>query len=345
MEDIKKGRVFNMVMFRSNMPSTLTEHEKFLAVGLNTGNMIFTHALQKNMHVDTMPYHDFLKSTQIQNITDAVLLTDLIWITENADFSYLIEQLNEIQKPFIPISVGVQNGLNNINYRLNNSVKRALEMIQERAVIGVRGEITADILNKNGIKNIQIIGCPSMYYWSHPKYKIYKDNASNLVKTAFNFRTFYGRLSKNEAHFLSYCVTRKYDFIEQTEYPLVEKMCPSSEYYKYVFPTINQHRNIFFSAEKWKEYMKSFDFSIGARFHGNVVALWNGIPALFIVIDSRMKEMLEYFSLPYISMNDFDETKDIGYYYDLANYEKFNKNYAKCFNNYIDFLQKNNIMY
>lgn len=332
-----------MVMFR-NCNKGETEHEKIVNVGYNTGNLIFTYALQKNMHVDTMPSYQYFIDEEKQSVTDAILVTDLIWITENGNFDYLIEQMNKIDKPFIPISVGIQNSLSNINYNLNESAKRVLEMMQERAVLGVRGEITADILQKNGIKNIQIIGCPSMYYWSHPNYKIIKKDI-RPTKVLYNFRTFYGKLSRYEAHFLTYGVNRKYDFIEQTEHWISQEMCPSTQYYDYIGPKLKEKRHIFFSVEEWKEYARMYDFSIGARFHGNVVALWEGIPSLFIMIDSRMKEMLDFFKLPYIEMKDFDDTKDIRYYYELADYEEFNKNYENTFYNYLGFLEKNNIFY
>lgn len=337
------NKIYNMVMFRTDNVAT-TDHERIVNLGNNTGNLIFSHALQKNMHVDVMSFDNFIKNDLEKSIVDAVLLTDLIWITENTNFDYLIRQMECIDKPFIPMSVGIQNSLSNINYNLNDSVKRALSMLQERAIIGVRGEISADILEKNGIRNIQIIGCPSMYYWSHPNFKMIKKDIIPK-KVLYNFRTFYGSLSKDEAHFLTYCVNRNYDFIEQTEFELTDNMCPSKEYFDYTATKLKKKMNIFFSADDWKKFASQFEFSIGARFHGNVVSLWNGIPALFIVIDSRMKEMLEYFKLPHIKMADFDDTKDIRYYYELANYDNFNNNYKKLFENYINFLEKNNIYY
>lgn len=340
---MNQKNIYNMVMFRNQMECR-TRHDKFENIALNTGNMVFAEALRKNMHVDVMPYAEYLSTEWKQNIVDAVLTTDLIWITQNANFDYLIKQMETIDKPFIPMSIGVQNRLNDIDYSLNESVLKVLNMMQERAVLGVRGEITADILNKNGIKNIQVIGCPSMYYWAHPNFKIEKKEQVPK-EVMYNFRTFYGRLSKDEAHFMSYCAGKEYEFVEQNEYDLLPQMCPSQEYYDYVSKKMEGKIHTFFEINEWKKFAKDFDFSIGSRFHGNVVALWNNVPALFIMIDSRMREMLEYFKLPYIQMKDFDETKGIEFYYDLADYTEFNKKYEANYNNYLDFLKKNHMIF
>lgn len=337
-------RVYNMVMFRNNA-STDSAHKKFLSVGRNTGNMVFTKALEKNMRVDTMPYEKFMKTPWFYDLYDAVLTTDLIWITPSGNFDYLQEQMTQIQKPFVPISVGVQNRLDSIDYNLNASVLRVLNMMQERAVLGVRGEITADILNRNGIKNIEIVGCPSLYYWNHPNFKIKREPVTpKFDKILYNFRSFYGKLSKDEAHFLSYCAQKKFEFIEQTESVLTPQMCPSLEYYSYIGTKLEERKHTFFDINDWADFVSSYDFSFGARFHGNVISLWYEKPALFIVIDSRMKELLDYFNLPYIYMRDFDETRPIEYYYELADYSTFNSRFRLKYNKYLEFLKRNKIL-
>jgi hypothetical protein len=53
--------------------------------------------------------------------------------------------------------------------------------------------------------------------------------------------------------------------------------------------------------------------------------------------------MIEYFKLPSISINDFDETKPVEYYYDLADYTEFNRNYAAIYDRFKQFLIKNGI--
>ncbi len=82
---------------------------------------------------------------------------------------------------------------------------------------------------------------------------------------------------------------------------------------------------------------------MGGRFHGNVISLWNNIKSLFIVTDSRTRELTSHFMLPTIMMEDFDKEKDVKYYFDLADYTNFNREYANRFREFTEFLKMNGI--
>jgi hypothetical protein len=53
--------------------------------------------------------------------------------------------------------------------------------------------------------------------------------------------------------------------------------------------------------------LKKCRFSIGPRFHGNVLAVISGIPALFVAHCGRVNEMIKFFKFPYIPLNDYLE--------------------------------------
>lgn len=61
-------------------------------------------------------------------------------------------------------------------------------------------------------------------------------------------------------------------------------------------------RNAFFSLDliEWRAYLRSFALSVGTRFHGNVLAMQSGVPAMFVSCDSRTKELTEFHSLPIV---------------------------------------------
>lgn len=320
-----------------------TVSSSFKSVGLNSGNLVFREALLHNLSLANMSYEDYCQMPErFKGLP--IVTTDLIWINENSDFDYLynrVQQLKDIA--FVPMSVGLQAKSFRTDFRLNDSVKRVLAAIQERAVIGVRGEYTAEILNKHGIKNIDVIGCPSLYYENNPDFKISRTNYP-IQKVCVNFRTFYGLLSVKEKHFLTYCANRRYDFVEQTDYMFSPENAADTAYYNYVSKWIDHKKKLFFDVDEWKNYLADFQFSMGLRFHGNVVALWNRIPALFFIIDSRTEELVRYFNLPFLKMQDFDDRKPIEYYYELADYTLFNSNYEKKFLKYQEFLRKNKIL-
>ena len=104
---------------------------------------------------------------------------------------------------------------------------------------------------------------------------------------------------------------------------------------------INRESDFFYSNKEWLDGIKGCNFSIGSRFHGNVMGLRAGFKSLFLTTDSRTKEMVSFFNLPHMSIKEFSEEKNMDYYYDKADYSEFNKKYSKIFDGFTDFLRKN----
>ncbi len=320
-----------------------TEDRTFEAVAGNTGNMVYTKALQSILDLTTTSYNNAVDSKYTPS---HIITTDLIWINPNSNFDYLISQMNQFKEAiFVPISVGLQASKIGDDFKLNDGTLRVLNMIQERAVIGCRGYYTADILQKNGIKNIEVIGCPSIYLKGKKGYEIKRcEKETNEIRVVSNFRTFYGKLSIKEKHFLSYCADRNFDFVEQTKFNFDLSHTEGDEkYFNYVNRWMTKNSHTFFDVDQWTHYVSVHDFSFGSRFHGNVLALWNDIPALFLPIDSRMSELVEFFRLPHISMDEFDRDRSIKYYIEKADYSEFEKLYPAYFDKFINFLEKNGI--
>lgn len=312
-------------------------------VGLNSGNMLFWYALSEILDIDINTLQESAWKKVDLSPYNAFITTDLIWIRENATFPSVQKQLELAGgRPLIPISIGLQSGSAKKDFALHEDTIRLLSELQERCELGIRGEYTAEILNMNGIKNIKIIGCPSMYLPFDYQFKIRKKETT-LRYASVNMRSMYSQLKPEELKFLVYAANHKYSFCEQTSHPFCPAICKDTPTYEYLNKWFNTYKTIFFDVDDWKNYMSSMDFSMGCRFHGNVVALWEGVPALFITVDSRTTELCKHFSLPTMQMKDFDAEKDIRYYYDLADYTQFNRIYATRLDEFIDFLKTNNL--
>lgn len=313
-------------------------------VGNNTGNLLFWYALNRILDLDYVTTVD-LKYGNIDDYQySSFVTTDLIWITENATYPNVRKQLELAKdRPLIPISIGTQSSSMNSSFKLAKDTVNLLSELQERCILGVRGSYTAEILNKEGIKNIQVIGCPSLYFPFDYKFKISKIADKNPLKVNCNMRTLYSKLSKEEQKYLVYCANHGFDFCEQTLHPLTREICRDLPTFDYLNKWFNVAKHIFFNVDSWRKYMSEMDFSIGCRFHGNVTMLWEGKPSLFITIDSRTEELCQFFHIPRIKLNDFDFNKNIEYYYELANYDEFNKNYSLLLDRFISFLKMNNI--
>lgn len=133
-------------------------------------------------------------------------------------------------------------------------------------------------------------------------------------------------------------------FIEQTG-RFAAWNVKDKEYFQFVNGWMEKKAVVPFDRSEWDRALQNVDFSFGARFHGNVMALWNNIKALFMITDSRTKEMIEFFRLPSIELNAFDKDKPIEYYYELADYSKFNKAYHILYKNFCGFVKKNGLVF
>ena len=153
--------------------------------------------------------------------------------------------------------------------------------MSEKAILGVRGEYTASILNKHGIKNIRVIGCPSLYLDANYNRKIIKKDYSEVRRVMSNYRTLTNHIANpTDLSILKYLRDHTEVFVEQTRCFADENVrrtslaeCMDFVYYR---------KKYFFIFEDWYNYTKQFDFCIGARFHGNVVPVLGGVPALFL---------------------------------------------------------------
>jgi hypothetical protein len=103
-----------------------------------------------------------------------------------------------------------------------------------------------------------------------------------------------------------------------------------------------KHCKVFFSTEEWFSWIKDYDFSIGSRFHGNVAALLNGVPAVVLTHDSRTKELCEFASIPHVSVSDIQEL-NAQRLYEQANFELFEERYNTLYRNYTEFLDENDV--
>jgi hypothetical protein len=330
--------------------SSLSERDKYVRVGLNSGNMVFIRSLKSILHPTILPrwtMGDSESALRYFNAEeyDAFVTTELIWITPNAEYPHVWQALKRIgDKPLVPISVGLQNRSTHSHFAFAKDTINLLKAIEERAVIGVRGEYTASVLQSHGIKRMKVIGCPSVFYGLKDRIDL-KLADKEPKNSCCNFRTFYNALSIPERHFLTYAANHRWEFVEQTAFQLqAEHVHSDMSQFRYLNQWLSHHEHVFFDPDLWADWIKTFDFSIGSRFHGNVIALTNGIPALTMPVDSRMDEMASFFHIPTMSMKDFDMTKPVSYYYEKADPTEFNHYYPQRLANFKSFLNENQLL-
>lgn len=320
--------------------------KRFFWVGNNTGNLVFIRALKEIFHPKIFPLWDVMadRFRDDPEVTHYIT-TELIWLIPGQTYPQVWTMLRRIgDKPLIPISVGVQSSAPNVDIALHPDTIRLLRTLAERAVLAVRGEYTAAVLERNGIVNFRIVGCPSLYVGMDEHFRVEKKPFAPSMRACANFRTFYGTLSEAEKQFLTFCANRDMGFVEQNVFSLTLENCQGNQpQYAYLQEWLGRKKQVFFHIEEWLDWVKAYDFSLGSRFHGNVIAITSGIPALTMVVDSRMQEMTRLFHLPTLPMADFRLDRPLQYYYDLADFDDFNRHYPQRLREFRDFLRVNGL--
>ena len=123
------------------------------------------------------------------------------------------------------------------------------------------------------------------------------------------------------------------DFIAQTEREEIriadkggvnvdEPLIKFGEFLKGVVPEqaarswAAKHARVFFDVEDWLKAMKGYDFVLGNRFHGCMVALQCDVPAVVICHDTRTEDMCQFLAMPFVSIVDLDGI-DVEFLYSL----------------------------
>jgi len=163
--------------YDSNYYSSLTLEDRFSLVGGNTGNNAYLTAISEIFDAKYVNYGE-LDVCLSEDRYDIYIVGNLSWILENSplpDFYYsAFKKIISAGKKFIPISVGTQVSNYKPKFEFHVDTLKFLKEISEHAVIACRGSYTAEQLYQNGIRNIDVIGCPSLYHTKNPDLKINK---------------------------------------------------------------------------------------------------------------------------------------------------------------------------
>lgn len=336
--------------------------------GNNTGNLYIGHSTFRHLKPEIWSRNMRLDPAQIESDYDVIVIPASNFLYAGFDLGHLADFLEKVKLPCVMIGVGSQAPNYDSEIILQKGTVRFLKIVSERSVsIGARGFFTASWLEKYGIKNVDIIGCPSFFWTCRPTLSVAKKDFSEVSKIALNgsrnvvaHSSNPAKMQRIETALLREALHFDADFFVQNEPQeafLARKMkgevsdsllTPILNYYgadtsdKQVIEFFENHTRLFFDISEWSAAIRSYDFAVGSRFHGNIIALQNGVPAFVIAHDARTQELCELLHLPFLTINDI-EFVSLEWLYELADYNSISAVYNQLFNNYIDFLEKNGL--
>jgi hypothetical protein len=346
--------------------------EAFRKGGINTGDVLVYDAMLKALSVDGVKNIQFSQA-QDQSLWpapgsyDATVIRGSNYLTESLDLGHLVPMLKAIKGPIVGIGIGAQAA----KYKAMDIPKGTVEawkiIADKSESIGVRGFYSAEVFNDLGIKNVRAIGCPSFYRSLSPSIKIREidpakarigltlnkylsaDYASNATKTNRMQRALVAAVAK-------YPTSRLYSQGEREEtLAIFSDGKEKQDNIKSILAKFGltghaeaedmlAHRMAaFFDIDEWAaDAAKNIDVMVGFRLHGNVIALHQGIPAIFFTYDSRIRELATLFAVPSVEVEDYQPI-NLERLLATANFSRMEEVYRQNYAEYHRFLTENGL--
>jgi hypothetical protein len=246
---------------------------------------------------------------------------------------------------------------------------RVLKMVAERSKsVGVRGAFTAEVLAGFGIKNVEVIGCPSLMRHNSPQLDIRLGDLAGIRRVGFTLtrglwpmycqdipkaralqRTTildYAKrfdltiMSQGERPERAYWYKHEADIAAAYETLVKDKWFTGPD-----DPLVELYRSrLFFGTTPaaYEELVRRMDLVLGLRLHGNIMALANGVPAIYIVYDSRTRELAEYLQIPSYDIMD-KEPFTLERCFAQERFDRFAAQYRVAYRRMAEFLDANGV--
>ena len=316
----------------------LSTTEAMKRVGNNTGNLVFQYAVSNLIDEPTMiigrdlPYDVHI----VREKCRLLIIPSANFLREGFDLTPLVNFIDKTRLPLIFIGLGAQaDDYLKTSFDFHPSIYKLIELIKDRCVgLSVRGEFTERILKSFGVTNARITGCPSNFinksstfisnigrkleqplesFIAHsdepwPKSPLKQKVEKRLVKW----------VADSSAIIIQQSVPTVMEYLRQNnlsspqsdnsqlEVSFRNAIMPQTEIGEFR-KFIKTRVRTYFCVDQWLEDSSKYDFSVGLRLHGNMVAWQSGTPSLWIYHDARTRELAETMELPRISIVDFLE--------------------------------------
>lgn len=299
------------------------------------------------------------------NSLDYVFLRGSNYINVNGKWDGITSVLAKTTVPIIAFGIGVQ-APDNAEVFVNDSTKRFLQLIADRSTtVGIRGELSKKALGTIGIKNARIIGCPTVYRNRRPEIHLKRVEPDAIDRLGFTLRrnthsraTLQRYLMRTlsvehpttlfcagelEEKAIFYAARNLVSDPEAVMSTAIETLIDDNWFFGRNDPLIGLYVSslaVHESVADFEAQMREMSAVTGFRLHGNLMALANGIPALYVTYDSRTREFVDTLGIPFVESRNMDRFS-FRKAWEAADFDKFERTYAERFEDLLAFLKEN----
>jgi hypothetical protein len=332
----------------------------------NSGNLIFSDAAHKILStpgtevVSNGIATDVSAAGRINEEYDVfvVPLANAFRPSFEASLQRLTRLIGKLRIPVVVLGVGAQTGVTYDPSRLKAmepTVRAFCSAVLERsASIGVRGEFTERYLRDMGFRDVEVIGCPSMFLNGDrltvekkagaltPASRIAVNGSHTAVRAGLH-----RIITRAHARYPNLCYIGQ-NLTDAKQLHWRDTDSPAGRITQ--MPTHPDHPmyregkvRVYVDPVTWIDDLRGFDYSFGSRIHGNIAALLAGTPATVLAFDSRTLELCRYFEIPHQRLDRTPEDTDPAELYERADFGALTGNHRERFDRFVRFLDKNGL--
>ena len=251
------------------------------------------------------------------------------YLHRSFDFEAANKTLDALDVPLAIVGLGAQNPEAEVTFLdTHRPAHDFIARLNERsASISVRGAFTAAVVERLGGRNIRVTGCPSMFYTlttpevrlpdllSRPERSIGVSIHSGLTRNIFcrspeDCRQKHGQAiiwaieNALQVSLFEQGVPLEYDVADR-DLAFDDRRAAATDVLRRIGAEgritperLMAHMVSVKSIEEWLAKARDLDAIIGFRFHGNMVALLQSRPCMYLTYDSRLDEFCQLYGLP-----------------------------------------------
>lgn len=340
-------------------------HEDVFAT--NSGNLIFSDAAHKILET---PRTKVVSNGIRTKVADAgrineeydvfvIPLANAFRPSFEPQLQRLTQLISKLRIPVVVPGVGAQTGTDYTADRLRPmqpSVYAFVSAVLERsASIGVRGEFTERYLRDMGFRDVEVIGCPSMFMNGRdliirenprplgPESRIAINGSHDAVR-----KTNLGRIIRHAHAGYPHLRFVGQNLSDARQLHWRDLSHPNAKVKN--IPTHPDHPmygedkvRVYIDPVTWMDDLRGFDYSFGSRIHGNIAALLAGTPATVLCGDSRTLELCRYFDIPYRMLADAPADLDPADLHAEADFGPLMRGHKERFDRFMGFLGRNGL--
>lgn len=304
---------------------------------------------------------------QVRESCDFVLLRGSNYIHEEMDWGHFGAWLDALDLPVLCIGVGAQAETER-PIVLPPEGRRLWQQIAERATIGVRGAFSAETLHRNGIHNLEIVGCPSIFR-ARDRGMTLRHPEGGPKRVTFSLRREVG--STYAVDIEAFTATQKRIIAKLDLAADLYLSChgePEEKAFFFKSPRNMERALAKLVAENWFDeitgarlkqlyesrlyyvgapgdydvYAPQFDAALGYRVHAVLPAVAMGVPGVLFSYDTRSRELAETFDLPIYSPGEF-ERQTLAQALDPSRFTRFQSLFPERYDRMKAFIERNGV--